>query len=132
MPDRAPDLAVPAVPPGPVVSPGLAAGAAVGTPPGAAAGSWAAVLDEMEHRVVLAERYLSGEDLRLRHFALPGDLGPLPPDLVGRAGAVLAATRAVESRLATELSQLAQRVSAATRMAPDEGRPPPLYLDRSA
>lgn len=102
-----------------------------GPPIGAA---WAEVLDEMERRVAVAERALAGEAVQPRHFALPAGLGPLPPEYQQRAEALLAATRAAETRFEAEMAEVAAQLAAVSSAGPAAApaeRPRPAYVDRS-
>jgi hypothetical protein len=93
---------------------------------------WTGVLDAMERRLVLAERFLAGEEVHLDHFVLPDGLGPLPAELRPRARALFEATGQAESRLAVEMERMTRRVRPASLLAGGDDRPAPSYVDRSA
>ena len=96
------------------------------------ASDWATVLDVMEKRVVSTDRMLAGEDVTPQHFALPADLGPLPPALRERAQSVLQATLEVEGRLSGEMKAVGSRLRHVTSSRIfGSGRPNPTYVDRS-
>ena len=100
---------------------------------GALQPGWVAVLDAMERRLMVAERYLAGEAVHVEHFVLPDDLGPLPVELRPRARALLAATADAEERLAVEMESIALRIRKTAVVGRNAaGRPAPSYFDRSA
>lgn len=88
--------------------------------------SWAEVLDDMELRVADAERLLAAGGPPPPTFALPGGLGPLPPELRRRAEAVLEATVDAQRRVEQRFWVMAE----ALRRDPRDASPAAAYIDR--
>jgi len=86
---------------------------------------WAEVLTEMESRLADVGRQLSGAGSPPTAFALPADLGPLPPALAERARHVLADTRAAQ--VAVEAAR--DRLGAVLRQPAPVRREPAAYVD---
>ena len=94
---------------------------------------WDLILDEMERRVELAERFLAGEHVEISEFERPYALGPMPAAFAARARQVHEATVAVEVRMTEELERIggALRRGTPNRTYAAE-RPEPIFFDRSA
>lgn len=91
---------------------------------------WPSVLDEIEHRLVVAEQEITAGRFAFEPVEIPPFLGPLPPQCQARAQSLHAATVELERRVASAMevvnAQLANRTS---RVA---DRPAPSYIDRLA
>ena len=88
--------------------------------------SWNAVLDVLEERVEEHRRVLEGAPAA-PDYELPGDLGPLPLELVGRACAILARQQALEAELESRMDSLRNLFRRRATVTPI-----PLYLDEHA
>ena len=72
-------------------------------------GGWAAALDELEGRLRRQEAVVLGHSTEVPPAALPEVQGPLPPELVARAGVLLDRSRDLERRAAVVLAEHRRR-----------------------
>ena len=86
---------------------------------------WPEFLDDVEERLVDADRTLRTGEPVVSPFVMPGDLGPLPADLQQRA------TRALRSTVAKQIEVEAARdgVAEALRQGRVATREPASYVD---
>lgn len=81
-------------------------------------------LDVFERRIAAQRGALDvGEAGELAPFEPPGRLGPLPPELVARAQALLAEATDVEAELAGALAHVGEDLAVVRRLAAAVGRP---------
>jgi hypothetical protein len=86
---------------------------------------WPEFLDDVEERLVDADRMLLTGGPAVSAFVMPDDLGPMPPDLEDRAAKALRST--IARQVAVEAAR--DRVADALRQGRVETREPASYLD---
>ena len=86
---------------------------------------WPEVLDDVERRLAEVDRQLRTGGPAVSAFDLPGDLGPLPPDLAPRAERALRLTRIKQA----QVEAARDRVGDALRPGREPGREPAAYVD---
>ena len=93
--------------------------------------TWAEVLDLYGRALLDFEHELDGGTVGNFRFALPRDLGPLPPELAGTAAAVAERSARLEGRVREAMVETAREQVAVTRARRQAARekPRPKFID---